>query len=74
MQEALPVFLIHIPLTILGKSCMVREVHSYRGLVRITRVCPIADSIVRVYKQVPAETPETKARVFSKLKLVAALK
>ena len=33
-----------------------------------------ADSIVRVYKQVPAETPETKARVFSKLKLVAALK
>ena len=33
-----------------------------------------ADSIVRVYKQVPVETPETKARVFSKLKLVAALK
>ena len=33
-----------------------------------------ADSIVRVYKQVPAETPETKPRVFSKLKLVAALK
>ena len=33
-----------------------------------------ADSIVRVYQQVPAETPETKARVFSKLKLVAALK
>ena len=29
VQEALPVFLIHIPLTILGKSCMVREVHSY---------------------------------------------
>ena len=33
-----------------------------------------ADSIVRVYKQVPSGTPETKARVFSKLKLVAALK
>ena len=33
-----------------------------------------ADSIVRIYKQVPDETPETKARVFSKLKLVAALK
>ena len=33
-----------------------------------------ADSIVRVYKQVPSGTPEKKARVFSKLKLVAALK
>ena len=33
-----------------------------------------ADSIVRIYKQVPDETPGTKARVFSKLKLVAALK
>ena len=33
-----------------------------------------ADSIVRIYKQVPDETPETKVRVFSKLKLVAALK
>ena len=33
-----------------------------------------ADSIVRVYKQVPSGMPETKARVFSKLKLVAALK
>ena len=32
------------------------------------------DSIVRVYKQVPSETPEAKPRVFSKLKLVAALK
>ena len=32
------------------------------------------DSIVRVYKQVPAPAPETKPRVFSKLKLVAALK
>jgi len=33
-----------------------------------------ADSIVRVYKQVPNETPPEKPRVFSKLKLVAALK
>ena len=33
-----------------------------------------ADSIVRIYKQVPDETPGAKARVFSKLKLVAALK
>ena len=33
-----------------------------------------ADSIVRVYKQVPDEPQPTKARVFSKLKLVAALK
>jgi len=33
-----------------------------------------ADSIVRVYKQVPDETPPEKPRVFSKLKLVAALK
>ena len=33
-----------------------------------------ADSIVRVYKQVPDESQPTKARVFSKLKLVAALK
>ena len=33
-----------------------------------------ADSIVRVYKQVPDETPPAKPRVFSKLKLVAALK
>ena len=33
-----------------------------------------ADRIVRVYKQVPSETPEAKPRVFSKLKLVAALK
>ena len=33
-----------------------------------------ADSIVRVYKQVPAAAPATKPRVFSKLKLVAALK
>jgi len=32
------------------------------------------DSIVRVYKQVPAAAPATKPRVFSKLKLVAALK
>ena len=32
------------------------------------------DVLTRVYKQVPAETPETKPRVFSKLKLVAALK
>ena len=33
-----------------------------------------ADSIVRVYKQVPDESQPTRARVFSKLKLVAALK
>ena len=33
-----------------------------------------ADSIVRIYKQVPDETPPEKPRVFSKLKLVAALK
>ena len=33
-----------------------------------------ADSIVRIYKQVPDETPPAKPRVFSKLKLVAALK
>ena len=33
-----------------------------------------ADSVVRVYKQVPADAPATKPRVFSKLKLVAALK
>ena len=33
-----------------------------------------ADSIVRVYKQVPDEPTPSKARVFSKLKLVAALK
>ena len=33
-----------------------------------------ADSIVRIYKQVPDEPLPTKARVFSKLKLVAALK
>ena len=33
-----------------------------------------ASGIVRVYKQVPSGTPETKARGFSKLKLVAALK
>ena len=33
-----------------------------------------ADSIVRVYKQVPAEPTPAKTRVFSKLKLVAALK
>ena len=33
-----------------------------------------ADSIVRVYKQVPDETPPEKPRVFCKLKLVAALK
>ena len=33
-----------------------------------------ADSIVRIYKQVPDEPQPTKARVFSKLKLVAALK
>ena len=32
------------------------------------------DVLTRVYKQVPAETPETMPRVFSKLKLVAALK
>ena len=32
------------------------------------------DSLVRIYKQVPADAPATKARVFSKLKLVAALK
>jgi len=32
------------------------------------------DSLVRVYKQVPVMVPETKARVFSKLKLVSALK
>ena len=32
------------------------------------------DDIVRVYKQVPDETPPAKPRVFSKLKLVAALK
>ena len=33
-----------------------------------------ADSIVRIYKQVPDEATPDKARVFSKLKLVAALK
>ena len=33
-----------------------------------------ADSIVRIYKQVPDEPTPGKARVFSKLKLVAALK
>ena len=33
-----------------------------------------ADSIVRIYKQVPDEPQPAKARVFSKLKLVAALK
>ena len=33
-----------------------------------------ADLIVRIYKQVPDEPQPTKARVFSKLKLVAALK
>jgi hypothetical protein len=33
-----------------------------------------ADSIVRIYKQVPSAAPATKPRVFSKLKLVAALK
>ena len=33
-----------------------------------------ADSIVRIYKQVPDEPQPTRARVFSKLKLVAALK
>ena len=33
-----------------------------------------ADSIVRIYKQVPDEPLPNKARVFSKLKLVAALK
>lgn len=33
-----------------------------------------ADSIVRIYKQVPVEPTPGKARVFSKLKLVAALK
>ena len=33
-----------------------------------------ADSIVRIYKQVPDEATQDKARVFSKLKLVAALK
>ena len=33
-----------------------------------------ADSIARVYKQVPDEPMPGKARVFSKLKLVAALK
>ena len=33
-----------------------------------------ADSIVRIYKQVPDETPPEKPRVFSKLKLVTALK
>ena len=33
-----------------------------------------ADSIACVYKQVPDETPPEKPRVFSKLKLVAALK
>ena len=33
-----------------------------------------ADSVVRVYKQVPDEPQPAKARVFSKLKLVAALK
>ena len=33
-----------------------------------------ADSIVRIYKQVPDEATPSKSRVFSKLKLVAALK
>ena len=33
-----------------------------------------ADSIVRIYKQVPDEATQDKARVFSKLKRVAALK
>ena len=33
-----------------------------------------ADSLVRVYKQVPVEPSPAKPRVFSKLKLVAALK
>ena len=49
VEEALPVFRIHIPLAVLGESCMVREVHSYRGLVRITRVCPIANGVIRVH-------------------------
>jgi len=33
-----------------------------------------ADSIVRIYKQVPVEPSPAKPRVFSKLKLVSALK
>ena len=33
-----------------------------------------AEAITRIYKQVPDETPPAKPRVFSKLKLVAALK
>ena len=42
-------------------------------------VCPSgwdegADAITRVYKQVPGEPTPAKGRVFSKLKLVAALK
>ena len=42
-------------------------------------VCPSGwdegeDAITRVYKQVPVEPTPAKARVFSKLKLVAALK
>ena len=49
VEEALPVFRIHIPLAVLGESCMVREVHSYGGLVRITRVCPIANGVIRVH-------------------------
>ena len=42
--------------------------------VRPTAWTESSDAITRVYKQVPAEPSPAKPRVFSKLKLVAALK